>query len=552
MVRDGARPLVEETGNGRTVFYQGRYLYSSKNPIASVLALINETVIPPASLVFVPSCGLGYGLPELAERLPPHCHILCLECDSELMRLAETEALPRLAGREGLTVLAAADLPSVERFFSRFPPGTFRRVIRLNLCGAARLYPEFYSRVETYLAREIQTYWQNKMTLMHMGLLYTRNLLANLPLLPLACNLDALSLDRPLVVAGAGPSLPATLPLIRSLGSRAALLAVDTALPVLLAADLIPDFVFALEPQFVNIKDFIALGAHRVPLIADLCSAPQVVRFCAEKRKCPLYFVSSEFHPLSLWGRLQAAGLRPRPIPPLGSVGVAAVYIALRLTGAPVFLAGLDFSFPFQKTHATGSPGSLLELETTDRLRSIGQRDFTFFCDRPPLPFPAKNNGRVGSDLILSSYAENLAILCQGAQRVFDLNPHGLPLGAPLVRSLAEAEAVMAATPPGNRDARGDGASDWQSNTVREFLYGENIILEAAAELCLPLIGPGAPASGRLSDEHNERLACSDYAYCHIPGKSPLPDYTKAFAAQTLLALRYFLERIRRAETLVG
>ncbi|MBN2353446.1 MAG: DUF115 domain-containing protein [Spirochaetales bacterium] len=554
MATEGHPPLLKDTGNGVTVFYRGKYLYSSKNPAAAARTLASKTAIPPASLVFVPSFGLGYGVGELLKRLPENCHVLCVERDPELMRFAETEALGRFRGEDRLTVVQADTLLPVREILARLSPGSFRRVVRLTLCGAARLSPEFYDAVESYLAREIQIFWQNKMTVIHLGLLYVKNLFANLPLLPRARDMGGLTVRRPLVVVGAGPSLSRSLPLVRALAGRCALLAVDTALPVLLASGLVPDFILSLEPQFVNLGDFLALGGRSIPLIADLASSPQVVRFCLEKRDCPVYFFSSAFHPLALWERLKDSRLLPRPIPPLGSVGVAAVYAALRLTRAPVFLAGLDFSFPFSRTHASGSPGDLRGLAASDRLRALGGDEFSFFCGRSFVALAAKDGGRVASDLVLSSYAQNLAALVAGERRVFDLNPFGLPLGAPIVAGPDEAGAVLSAsagvelTAPGEPDLRPEA---WNRTAVRSFLEAEETLVQQEIEVFADLVESGRPSEGVLNGRRWEIVRRADHVWFQLPERIGLPRYTKAYAAQALAAGRYMLHRIARARAAI-
>jgi hypothetical protein len=547
-----ARPLLKETGGGPTVFYKGKFLYSSKDPQAAGRRLAAEARVLPSSLVFIPSFGLGYGVRELLERLPPDCHILCVERDPALMFLAEERALPGFRGEARLTVIQAGDLLPVQQALARLSPGSFRRVVRLDLCGAARLYPEFYREVESYLAREIRVYWQNKMTLIHLGLLYVRNLFANLPLLPRARDLAGLFLDRPLIVVGAGPSLPRTLPLVRELHGRAAVLAVDTALPFLLASGVVPDFVIALEPQFVNIHDFSVSGDWTVPLLADVCSSPQVIRLCLQKGKSPVYFFSSAFHPLALWERLTNAGLLPLAIPPLGSVGVAAVHVALRLTRSPVLLAGLDFSYPFGRAHAPGSPGDRRDLATTDRLHALGQAEFLSLRERPLVSLAGKGGGRVESDLILSSYAQNLNAVIGGERRVFDLNPFGLPLGAPLAATKEAVVAALAGTAAGDGRAREETAGSrpaaWRADTVRDFLESEKTIVGQMIEVLAEAVAPDRPAAGVLDEDRYRLLRRADYAWFHLAGKTTLPKFTKASAAQALLAGRFLLDRIGRAE----
>jgi hypothetical protein len=542
-------PLLKDTGCGLTITYKGKYLYSSKSPKAAVLKHLALTRLLPRTLVFIPSIGLGYGFRELLERLPEHCHVLCVEFDEALMRLAAEQAAPFLPDDPRLTIVRADNPAPVQEILERLRPASFRRVVTLTLCGGARLYPDFYKKVEEYLRREVNSYWQNKMTLIHMGTIYVKNLIANLSLIPQARDLSSLAVHKPLLVVGAGPSLSASLPLINKLKERMAILAVDTALPVLLGSALRPDFIFALEPQFININDFHCLTDEAIPIIADLSSSPQVLRYCLLAKGLPLYLFSSQFHSLAILERLSAQGLLPEPVPALGSVGVAAVYAALRMTGQPIFLAGLDFSYPFSKTHARGAPLSLYELYTSNRFQGLGQREYSFLVERPRLTLKDKQGRKLESDLVLSSYAENLKQLSAQAQRVFDLNPLGIATGTPLVTKESEIDEILARRSAQAATQTAAEHPQWERSAVRQALETEKELLRKGIALVEKIISEEKTDAGSLAPEEYSILAGIDYTYFHLPSENTLPEYTKIFLAQVLAHARYFQERIERTLT---
>jgi hypothetical protein len=541
-------PLLQPTGpgSGPTVYYRGLHLYSSRRPEAAPDRLVAETPLLPETLILIPSLGLGYGVDRLLERLPRHCHVLCVEHDPALWNLAR-QARRDLAGRDHVTLLLAENLAPLKGFLDALPVGLCRRVVTLPLCGGARLFPEFYRTVETFLADGIQTYWQNRMTLIHMGRLFIKNLYANLALLPRARDLGGLATDRPVVVVGAGPSLSFTLPLLRRLRKRTILLAVDTALPVLLDSGLTPDYVLALEPQFININDFLGLPDASVAVLADLASSPQVVRFCLERRRCEVFFFSSVFHPLSLWRRLEEERLRPSAIPPLGSVGVAAVYASLLITRGAVLCSGLDFSYPLRRTHAAGSPSLNSELATARRSRPVGHLEFAALTERPRVTLRDKNGSRVESDLVLSSYAKHLQALIAGQKRVYDISPLGLDLGAPFLSRDHDIMGILDGSaaggtpaPPASRPAA------WNIENVKRFYESERRLLEESDAVWRLLTAPAAPESGVIEGERRVIVARTEHAYVHLPGKAAWPAYTRASAARALIEGRILSERIRR------
>ena len=61
----GEDPLLIETGEGRTLLWKGLSFYPAKNPTEYARRKARVFSPLPRSLVFIPSVGLGYGLPEL-------------------------------------------------------------------------------------------------------------------------------------------------------------------------------------------------------------------------------------------------------------------------------------------------------------------------------------------------------------------------------------------------------------------------------------------------------------------------------------------------------
>jgi hypothetical protein len=280
---------------------------------------------------------------------------------------------------------------------------------------------------------------------------------------------------RPVLVAGAGPSLEAALPLIRRFRPRLTVLCADTALPVLAEAGLVPDWVYALEAQHYNLEDFLSCRDPSLLLLCDLCSCPAVLRLFP--RRLPF---ATRFHPLALFDRLSAAGLLPPELPALGSVGVTAARAALELTAGPVLLAGLDLSYPDGRTHARGAPSHRRELAGCSRLTPMGMRPFEAIAGRPRLRLRGKGGAAVLSDLVLRSYSLQLQSFTAAAGRVFDLGSEGLETGARPLDS-GQLEGLLVKAPPAAAALRPfrPGVAE-----VRRFLLREiGLLREAEAEL---------------------------------------------------------------------
>ena len=307
-----------------------------------------------------------------------------------------------------------------------FKKGVFpiRKALFLTLTGGYTLNPELYREMFRILENQINEYWKNRMTLLHFSGLWVKNLLYNLPALIKSKALESLRIDKPVLILGAGESLEDSIPFIKAHGNSFFLCAVDTALPVLKEIGVSPNAIISLESQWINLQDFIGCKAKGIPLICDITVLPQVCRLFRGNT----YFFSSRFADLRLLKTLDNYGLLPFPIPPLGSVGVTAVYLFNRLYSGPIFLTGLDFSYSLGKTHARGTPSLLHHLSKCNRLDPNPL--FKGILRRPVLDFSDQNGNRVKSDLVLSGYADLLKNILSGKDNVFNLGKGGLYLGA--------------------------------------------------------------------------------------------------------------------------
>ncbi len=345
----------------------------------------------------------------------------------------------------------------------------------------------------------------------------------------------------PVVVAGAGPSLERTLPVLLAFRDRFVLMAVDTALPVFSACGLAPDVVVALEAQAVNNLDFIPAPSGGNSILAcDLSVHPSAARLFPG-RVC---FFSSEFAPLSLWGRMEEAGLRPQRFPALGSVGVAAGHAAVRLTRAGVFLTGLDLSFPRAMTHAKGSPFLIAMLAGSSRLAPVGQSGYIALAGRHLVRRADKHGRPVLTDRVLSSYRDSLEEeMRESSGRVWDCGETGLPLGVRLITTSGFAETLRGAAPSAER-LNVDRTRRFSADRLARFVSSERALLErvaAAAGLSSAVEDPDLP---RL-------LADADYTRAHFPDQPDLSSPGQGFLARARVAALYYAERLRRIESVL-
>jgi hypothetical protein len=492
-------PVLTQTAEGATVSYRGRLLYSPDTPRTSAARRARTIPAEERTLYFVPSLGLGYGLDALLERCPPSSHILCVEVDQTLMALGSRGAGGPLPRDGRLTVVRTDDPRVVAALLVRKGAGAFRRCRLVNLSGGYHLDRPVYDAMFAALERQIAEHWQNRMTSIHLGSLWVKNLLANLPRLGDALPLAAMRGPGPVVVAGAGPSLERALPALRDLRGRARLVAVDTALPVLACSGVRPDVVFVLEAQQANLYDFLPRPDPATPLIADLTAHPESVRLF----RGPLAFVLSSFADLGLLRRLEESGLSPHRLPALGSVGVAACAVALELTDAEVWTCGLDFAFEGDKTHARGAPFHTFALLRSNRLAPALTATFAAIRRRP---LQHRSPGGQPTDSVLASYAATLDALAAASERI-------APLG-PALPSVGDADRRAEAPP---RQDAPDTAPPAAAR-IAEFLQTEIELSRQAEAVAARLLrlGTGGRAA-TPTDADLDALRAVDYAAAHFP-----------------------------------
>jgi hypothetical protein len=544
-------PQLIETGRGFTIKYGERYLYSSVDPRAAACRRAARVEKKDASLYFLPSVGMGYGILELLSRLPSGSHVLCVEADRRLMELAERAAsLPK---SQHLTIVQAHEPVEVVRILQKLGTWRFRRLVTVYLCGGYHLYRSRYDEMTRLLDDEIQNYWKNRLILIHLGRLWIKNLLLNLPLWVVSPDLRGLTATGPIVVTGAGPSLQTSLPLIKKVRRNVILLATDTSLGVLVEAGIRPDLIFALEAQTANLQDFIGMPYAGIPLICDITSTPSVVRLF--DGRC--FFVSSHFYPLTLFDRFSGAGLLPARIPALGSVGVAALHTALRLTRGAVVLAGLDFGYTGQKPHSSGTPFHKLALRSAQRLWPVGQEAYESIRSRPLLKLADKSGEPIMSDLVLHSYASQTRMIVEGNKRVFDMSIGGLDLGAPPVRTEDDLSGLLpSSTSESKLMCRSIGAEELahRIGEANELIRREtDLLTEGVARIEQKLkagerrangdAGPFPPWDGIFKE--------LSYLYFYFPDNPPLPKSNSSFLLRVCQEARWAMALWKRSKHLL-
>jgi len=455
--------------------YKGKTLLSRVDPAGKADSIAGSVPVVDGTLYLCPSPLYGYGLERLLARLDehaPHSAILCVEPEPELFDISRNHFSEALKHHRQLVLTdrrEAAELCALIR--KKWGSRVFRGIQILRLNGGWQLFPALNDLADT-LQREIALDWGNAMTLAKLGRRYIRNAVRNLALIPRNPSIGGLSFGaEPVLALGAGPSLDPALDAITERFGGACLLpetrpfrivCVDTGLKALRERGIKPDLAVILESQHWNLDDFSGLAGWDVPAAFDLSALPRSAAALGKG----LFLFFTPWTKLTIFKRLEKAGLLPASLLPLGSVGLSAAAICLRLTQGPIITAGLDFSFNMDSCHARSTPGHLARLRRQNRFTSLINTEAAF--GQSVLGTVSKNGTRVLSNQAMRNYRDLFEKEFAGrSDRLFDLPGSGLPLG---IKTLSMEEAFCLLTKYGNMVNRPD-------NGIKISLTKENTCL---------------------------------------------------------------------------
>ncbi len=230
------------------------------------------------------------------------------------------------------------------------------------------LFPDQFVEVKDQIVVGIRRYEVGNSTLLRFGKIWTKNFFRNMhryfksqKLIPYL----GWASQKPAIIVAAGPSLEAALPFLQKQGNQALLIACDTALPMLLQAQINPDFVVTVDPQEKN-SLYLRYSANKDHiLIAD----PAIHDSTFEGYKDQNIILMDSVFPLyapfeGFWGHcgLLASG---------GSVSTSAFDFARKIGADPIIMVGQDLSFTKKKTYSSGNVLSEFSRTTHHRLNSF-------------------------------------------------------------------------------------------------------------------------------------------------------------------------------------
>lgn len=555
---DDGNPRPVQTEGGISVLYKGRYLYSKYAPEKAIKRTVLSKPVAPGTLVLACSPVLCLCLAELCASLPENCFVLGCEFDAVLYAFS-LKYIPHDIARFAL--LSPDELPDLPFMLTKrraetksgafLPPaGTFRRVLRADFSAGTQFFPQHYAALTEAAENAVMRFWKNRITLIKFGRRFSRNLFRNIARLPRSCPIENLaqSVEKPIIVFGAGESMEKTARSIRSVQSAFYIVAADAALAPLFRFGIEPDAVVCEEAQSVIAPFFLGANGKRFRVFAGITSWPKLF----DLSDGTICYFSPHYDDTAFFDSLVVRRILPCIMPPLGSVGLTATKIALMLRKTdriPVFVTGLDFSYRAGTTHARGSAPHTARLASSFRISPAANYEAAFGCSMQ------KIIGKDGSPFFTSpallSYVQTFRAYFSESPNLFDAGTTGIELGIPqkdadeLIREIVNTvgaerdrrkkDANGAETIVGQKNSENDIArkgtdekaaheektfterttfSERKALSVRNFYEKEECALERLKNIL---------SSGRNMSEDERRveieklLAAREYLYLHFP-----------------------------------
>jgi hypothetical protein len=376
--------LTEAVEKGKWL-YKGKLLHSERDPRREAVRAAESYA--DAQAVICISAGAGYLFPALPAGLRK---VLLLESDP--FCLAAFLLSGQFLTFHGELTLFTDPLERSDALEEILPWLQGKNLKRtLIYCHAPMLQID-KPRVTRAYERVVQLFEKrsvNQATIVKFQQLWNKNIFLNRRAIAAGSSMKTIWEGNPpeaIVLAGAGPSLGASLADLKKYRERFVLFAADTALIPLSKAGIQPDFVFSADPQWLN-HYFAQTGAAKNSVwVMDPVVCPAIPRH-AQQAGAKLLF----------WNNVFLADVHFRSedrgdVAHGGSVSTNAFDVAVhwlmrREATAPgrLILVGQDLSFSNRQAHTKGAVLEAQVYAHATRLRTMEQHNFRQMTAMPVL-----------------------------------------------------------------------------------------------------------------------------------------------------------------------
>lgn len=528
------KPCAVQTSQGFSVSYKEHFLYSKYNPSKLINSTIEKLEVLPGTIILCFSPVLSYGINELLLKLKENCLIVLIENDEELHTFSKEQNASFLSDKNIIYPLPK-ELPDLPlKLYEMNSNGQFKRIIRIDFSAGVQFNSQFYDELYTVCTNNIITFWKNRFTLTKFGRRYSHNFFTNLKSLKNSLPITNFfsAIEKPILVFGAGQSVDTFFASNKLNYEDFYILCVDTALQPLLKRKIIPNGVFVEEAQSVISKAFIGALNNKVHLFAGLSSLPLLSKI---RENYSFSFFTTEYTNSKFLSSLKQTSFLPPVNPPFGSVGLTAVYYALKFRkdeNIPVFVVGMDFSYSPGLTHAKDTLANNLRLSSSNRLSQANNYNAAF--SESAVSITDKNGNKFITTPTLKSYSEMFNNLFASAKNLYDSGDSGIPLSILRGKPLPAVEKTSFEYNKTNyKNEQIQELNSYLLQEIKELEYLKNLL---TGKIQLP--------KEQLECEIKKIATSKEYLYLHFADGYCF-NYTQSFLNRIRTEIDFFLKILK-------
>lgn len=338
--------------NGRSII-----IHDADNPYIEASAIADSVDISPGEVLFLMGMGLGYLPLEIAKRQVPLLKFFIVEKSFRLFSEAISNVdLTELFEAEDVYFIIG-DIVDIKPliYAAQADVSIMFKGSRVTYFEPEReLFPEYFA----YAGKEIYNQIHHVMIGLNMsrniGPMFFENLMRNFTTTLKSANIGA-AVDiwkgRPVIIVGAGPSLSDNLETIKKYRDRAGIIVVDSALPVLIKNDIIPDLVVTVDYHYISFEKYrdVIDKTENIPLAFASKGATMTLK----PYRCPAkFFIAEAFGIIGSFIKDWKYWVDFEDIQAVSHLAL----LAAKISGAdPVVMVGFDLSFLGLRSYAEGT-----------------------------------------------------------------------------------------------------------------------------------------------------------------------------------------------------
>lgn len=366
------------------VFTDGKTMFSRYAPLKEVESFASSISFDDKSNLnggFFVIAGLGNGIhiKSLRKKIPNSLILVVENSNDDIQWLQNNFDLTDIFSMENLWVTSLAQ--AIEIFKNIYNPILHGNFSFLPVRSWVNQVPKKTEELKHSLEQTISSIAGDYSTQAHFGKIWFRNFFLNLKevenIPPLVDTINPHDFVEAFVAA-AGPSLEKFIPDLQnnSIRKKIYLIATDTALPVLLRYNIVPDMTVSIDGQTSSARHFLQKIPSSMILAADLTCNPNVIKRCINS-KCQILFFRNK-NPLPI---MLDIFLTEKKLPGItevntgaGTVTAAAVDLARQIGFAQIQIGGGDFAYIQGKPYCRGTYFEDLFCNNSFRINPIEQK----------------------------------------------------------------------------------------------------------------------------------------------------------------------------------